>query len=151
MGKRSAGWVFAVFAALSAAAAGAGGMADATDREALQGGVAGVEWTLVKLVAGGTKQALEGEAVPTLTVEKNGRAGGRATVNRFSGQMEFGAPGQFRWQGPLATTRMAGPEPLMEQEGRFLGALGRATEWHRDGNRLVLSSPGGEDRLEFQR
>jgi heat shock protein HslJ len=46
--------------------------------------------------------------------------------------------------GPLATTRMACDEPLMEQEGLYLSALESATSYRIEGFTLTIVYPGGE-------
>ena len=40
--------------------------------------------------------------------------------------------------GPLATTRMAGPEDAMQRERAFLAALERVTSYELDGRTLAL-------------
>ena len=63
------------------------------------------------------------ESIPgsIMTLEfSEGRVGGNASINRFMGQL-----GEDRLFGPLATTMMAGPSELMEQERRYLELLGR--------------------------
>ena len=45
--------------------------------------------------------------------------------------------------GPLATTRKACEEPVMEQEDRFLAALQAATGYRLEPHILVLVLPDG--------
>ena len=42
--------------------------------------------------------------------------------------------------GPLATTRMAGPESAMQREAAFLAALERVTSYALDGRTLTFSA-----------
>ncbi|MEA1901910.1 MAG: META domain-containing protein [Actinomycetota bacterium] len=82
---------------------------------------------------------VDGEMVPplpgsTMSLEfVEGRVGGVASINRFMGQ--FGDELLF---GPLATTMMAGPPQLMEQEGRYLGLLSQADSLLFGPNELSL-------------
>lgn len=89
------------------------------------------------------------EAVPdgieiTLTVA--GEAiGGRSACNRYSGGLVEGeSPGDVRSAGPMASTRMLCPEPVMEWEGRYLRALEGLTKYSYLGGRLVLSYRDGD-------
>jgi heat shock protein HslJ len=56
-----------------------------------------------------------------------GTASGHAGCNRFSGGAALG-PGTIE-VGPLATTRRACAEAVMDQEQRFLAALSKAETW----------------------
>jgi heat shock protein HslJ len=89
-----------------------------------------VEWFVVDEVAMTPMES------STLTLEfAEGRIGGSAGVNRFMGT--FGTESLF---GPLATTLMSGPQPLMEQESAFLAALARATSMlYRPGELVLLA------------
>ena len=49
-----------------------------------------------------------------------------------------------------ATTKMACPAPVMEQEQRFLAALGAVTTYRREGDRLLLLDGGGRVRLRLR-
>lgn len=64
---------------------------------------------------------------------------GTMGVNRFSGQFDRGLP-----IGPLATTRMAGPEELMVQEDTLLELLQSAddVEVTDDGTGMFLNGEG---------
>ena len=68
-------------------------------------------------------------AAATLTIDfgSDGTVAGNAGVNTHSGP--FKATDNTVGIGPLATTRMAGPEDLMNQEAAFLEALQNSTTW----------------------
>ena len=105
--------------------------------------VAGGEWRLVGLTLEDRQVDIDPEATPTLSVEETGRIQGLATLNRYFGQLELEAEGRIRWAGPLGSTMMAGPEPLMDQETAFLKALEGARRIALSDGRLILRD---EDR-----
>jgi len=73
-----------------------------------------------------------------MTLEFDGdRVAGLATINRFMGQL-----GDDRVFGPLATTMMAGPPAMMEQEQRFLRLLGDADSAEIGSDKLSLFADG---------
>ena len=113
--------------------------------------IAGAEWRLVRLVVDGKDLALATDAVPTLAADATGKIHGLSTLNRYFGQAEFDTGGRLRWAGPFGSTRMAGPEPLMDQEQAFLGVLGKARRAELQGGRLVFQDEAGRNVLEFER
>ncbi len=64
------------------------------------------------------------------------RVTGSGGVNRLTGH--FALSGDELRFGPLATTRMAGPENAMQRETAFLAALERVTSYALDGRTLTL-------------
>jgi len=69
------------------------------------------------------------------------RVSGFSGVNRYHGPYEV--DGESIKIGPLASTRMAGPAELMEQERQYLEALEKATRYGIVDGALTLY--GGED------
>jgi heat shock protein HslJ len=69
------------------------------------------------------------------------RVVGSAGCNRFTGT--FALDGESVSFGPLATTRMACPEPIMDQERAFLAALEATTQFTQTGDRLTLRNADG--------
>lgn len=108
----------------------------------------GSRWALVSL--GGTTP----EAEKPLTVElgADGRAAGFAGVNNFTGSYELqagsGPRGRIRF-GELASTKMAGPEPLMKQERDYLELLARTDSYLAEGGLLELMA-AGQPTLRFR-
>ena len=85
-----------------------------------------------------------GREPPHLTVDGN-RIAGTMGVNRLIGEIgEDGLP------GPLATTMMAGPPELMEQEAIVLELL-RAADTVDVGETGMTWSRSGLNLVEFQR
>ena len=90
-------------------------------------------WRLTRLTVDGEDVDLLGAEI---TFEPQGeRVGGSAGVNRYTGSWDDGF-------GPLATTMMAGPPPLMDLERAVLGALDRVGEMESVGNRLTMAGDG---------
>lgn len=72
----------------------------------------------------------------TLTIDGDS-VFGTMGINRFSGRIDGGLI-----PGPLATTRMAGPPPLMEQEDLLLSHLSEADAIEADGFGMTVSRAG---------
>jgi len=101
--------------------------------------LAGTEWVLRKL------DGQEGEALPaqaTLTFG-SGKVSGSTGCNRYQGIISEGESATSLVIGPLITTRMACPEPLMAQEHAFLEELGQAEVFQFLLGDLVLSGANG--------
>lgn len=96
---------------------------------------------------GGVASLVAGTEI-TATFGEDGRVAGRAGCNRYHGP--FQADGERIRIGPLASTRMACPPDVMEQEAAYLAALGRATVSRIDGDRLELRDDGGALQVAFQ-
>jgi heat shock protein HslJ len=100
----------------------------------------GTSWNLVEL--GGSVPA--GDAKETLVFGADGTVHGNAGCNTFNGTPTIdGSTIRF---GPLATTRMACPEPAMSVESAYLAGLAGATTWRIDRYQLLLE---GATELRF--
>jgi heat shock protein HslJ len=118
----------ALLPALAACTSSGGSSSAAAGAEDLSG----TSWTLADL--GGTAPA-EGTNA-TLSFDASDAVTGHAGCNTFNGEATIdGGSIDF---GPLATTRMACPEPQMSLETTYLGALDAATSWKIDGDKLIL-------------
>ena len=94
------------------------------------------EWTLVEL-DGRPIEIGADELAPSLVLDlEEARVTGSGGVNRLTGHFALSAD-ELRF-GPLATTRMAGPEDAMQREAAFLTALARVTAYALDGRTLTL-------------
>lgn len=80
----------------------------------------GAEWKLVTMQ--GT--AVGGEPGATLEFGDEQQISGRSFINRYFGSYTPG-PGGAIAIGPAGMTRMAGPEPLMQQENTYIQLLGQ--------------------------
>jgi putative lipoprotein len=80
-----------------------------------------------------------------LEIGRDGRVSGSGGCNRISGKAEIsGSRISF---GPVASTRMACVPAAMDQEAKFLEALGDARKWRIDDRRgklYLLDAQGGE-------
>jgi putative lipoprotein len=83
----------------------------------------------------------------TLSFENAQRIAGHTACNRYFGGLELG-DGTIRLK-PAGTTRMACPPAVMDQESRFLAALGAATGFRAEGGKLLLLDEGGRVRVRL--
>lgn len=130
---------FLLLAVLTAALATSCHM-PAPERPTLTWSLTGTVWKLVEL----NGEPVGENKLPSLTLDAaTGRVSGMAGVNRISGT--FKQQEAALTFGPLAVTKMAGPESAMKVESEFLAALSRVTSWKADG--LMLSLFAGETEV----
>ena len=120
---------------LSLAVASCGGE---TEPAADPGALEGTPW----LLAGGLP-GVEIPAETSLSVTfEGGQVSGFSGCNTFQGT--YALKGESLSIGPLATTRMACAEPVMQVESAYLEALGSTSAWAVEGGQLVLLGADGE-------
>ena len=96
----------------------------------------GTRWTLVEL-EGVAVELGDKESAPHLVLDEvSSRLSGSGGCNRLAGSYEVGDEG-LRF-GPIASTRMACSEAVMERESAFLAALAGVTGHRLDGSALEL-------------
>ncbi len=103
----------------------------------------GIWWVAEDIDGGGVLDRVQS----TLTFESPQRISGRAACNSYFGTVEPGR-GTHRLK-PVGTTRMACPPPVMDQEQRFLTALGAVTGLRFDAGKLLLVDDGGRVRVRL--
>lgn len=103
----------------------------------------GTEWQLIQL-GGETIRPVEGSFHMTLSAE--GQLSGVGSANRITGPYQSDERRSLKI-GPLASTRMASPDP--KHEAAFIEALESATHYDMDGPMLLILS-NGELRAVFQ-
>jgi|GEM_PF-5059070 len=104
------------------------------------GGLQGTSWTLREQIdAGGTKRVPQGSISAGF---EDGRINGSAGCNRYFAKIEDRGQGAITI-GPVGATRMACPQPLMDQEQSFLDTLARVDRFGFRLGDLVLSGPSG--------
>ena len=79
----------------------------------------GPEWRVTR-VEGAEVLA---DAVPTIEFDAGGSVYGKGSCNRYRGGYQL--TGEAFTMGPFASTMMACPEPMMDQEQRFLAAMAK--------------------------
>lgn len=78
------------------------------------------------------------------------RVSGIATINGYFAQLAIDESGQVSWPGPgFGSTMKAGPTELMDQEQRYLKALGSIKHMAMQHGQLILTGNERETRLEF--
>jgi len=105
----------------------------------------GSEWLLEDLGSG----AVLAESHPTLTFPEAGKVAGNGSCNRFFGTAEIN--GDAIKLGPLASSRMACPEGVMNQETKYLEALQAAERFEWKDPYLLIYCKGFEKPLRFTR
>lgn len=115
------------------------------------------DWLLDAMIIDGEPQSLaEGVDISlSCEVEANStKVNGMASINRYFGHMSIDGDDKLDWHGPgFATTMMAGPEPLMAQEHRYLELLQQSCGIAIEGEMIVFSCAGkneGKNRLIFR-
>ena len=83
----------------------------------------------------------------TLAFPEEGRVAGNASCNRFTGTVTL--RGDSIAFGPLATTKMACPPAVDEQERRHLAALQDASRVAMEGPYLLLYTKSGGAPLKY--
>jgi heat shock protein HslJ len=105
----------------------------------------GSSWRLEDLAGEGVLEGVDA----TLEFPETGKAGGRASCNRFFGTVEIS--GQSIKFGPLAATKMFCGDARDAQEVKYLEALQNAERFAFDGPALLVYSKGMEKPLRFAR
>ena len=105
--------------------------------------LAGSEWLVTRYNTGlQSVTSIVGDVELTLVFSADGTVAGSSGCNDFSGQ--YTVDGASLAVGTLAVTgRMCVDEAVMEQESRFVAALGNATTWQVVGNELELRNDDG--------
>ena len=81
--------------------------------------------------------------VITAEFTKDGKVGGTAGCNAYSGQYKISGS-NIQFTSPMASTLMACPQPVMDQENAYFQALSAAKTYAVKGDQLTLSDSGGK-------
>ncbi|MCK7596659.1 META domain-containing protein [Microbulbifer sp. CAU 1566] len=102
---------------------------------------------------------LNGQAIPidqpqefTFLCNADGEAMGKSGINTYRGTLQVTANGQLLWNtASFASTKMAGPPQLMDQENQYLRALSgsRQAFVKSGGGRLILRDAPGDIYIEY--
>jgi heat shock protein HslJ len=105
----------------------------------------GSEWLLEDLADSGVMDGIQA----TLTFPEAGKIAGNGSCNRFFGSAEIS--GDTIKLGPLASTRMACPDPVMNQEMKYLAALQAAERFEWKDPYLLIYCQGFGKPLRYKR
>ena len=115
----------------------------------------GTAWRLIAYQSGDQLVDTPPDATVTLRFDVP-EVGGRSAINLYHGMVEFTpdaaeatAERKLAFTG-FASTMMAGPEPLMALEFRYLELLQAAQSWSIEDERLTLQDAGGVTSLRFE-
>lgn len=101
--------------------------------------LAGAEWSVFEI----NGAAIVPNSTPTINFEE-GRVFGAGSCNRFMGGYSISPDGLKLEMSQMASTMMACPEPLMQQEGAYLKTLGAVTGYSVADGVLTLTTPDGQ-------
>jgi heat shock protein HslJ len=129
--------------ALGACATTSGDTQHSVTNDSLQ---QGGEWIVDDL---GGKGIIDSSHISIVFMDEN-RVGGSSSCNRYSGEYQL-SESRFTVGDNMASTRMACPPALMNQEDYFLKLLMSANQARfGDHGELLLSTPSGETIRAFQ-
>ncbi|WP_237057381.1 META domain-containing protein [Microbulbifer sediminum] len=114
--------------------------------------VCGDRWELKRLRLNGDMVAIDDTARFTFLCNREGNVMGKSGINTYRGSLQITDNGLMLWDtSSFASTKMAGPEPMMQQENQFLRALAgtRQAFTKAGGDRLILRDPPGDIYIEF--
>ncbi|MBI4333017.1 MAG: META domain-containing protein [Chloroflexi bacterium] len=108
----------------------------------------GVTWILESFSEGESLKLVLQDTDITLVFDKsNGRLHGSGGVNTYTGGYQV-AGANLVIRGPIASTMMAGPQNVMDQESRYLTVVQTAESFKIEGKKLQLM--GGRNTLNFR-
>jgi len=113
------------------------------------GDIAGIEWNLAQMTKDSETIALVKDSQTTFECDDTGRVTGKATLNRYSGNLKLQDDGEIIWSKAFIMTRMAGPPELMQQETDFIQSLMQTSRIILNDAKLVLKSHDESTVLEF--
>ena len=110
--------------------------------------LAGTNWTLTSIEALGAESGTLPGADITLDFSADGQANGAAGCNTYNGT--YTLTGETLTFGPLATTMMMCPEPIMKQEQAYLAMLANPSTVKQETDRLTLTFDGGKTIFKYK-
>lgn len=114
------------------------------------GQISGVQWHLTKMTLDNKSITLVQNSETTFACDEKGNVTGKATINRYSGNLKLQDDGEIIWNKAFIMTRMAGPPELMQQEALFTQALMKTSRMLLNDSKLALRSQDNSTVLEFE-
>ncbi|MGL6159463.1 META domain-containing protein [Microbulbifer sp.] len=114
--------------------------------------VCGNKWELKRLRINGEAIAIEDNERFTFLCNRDGNVVGKSGINTYRGVLQVTDTGLLLWDpASFASTKKAGPEPLMRRENAYLRALAgtRRALTKSGGERLILRDPPGDIYIEY--
>ncbi len=109
------------------------------------------QWQLTHIEKSGVDEAIEPKSNTTLHCTPDGGITGKAAINRYFGNFVMASNGNIEWpNSSLASTRMAGPLTLMQQEKRYLSALTKTNKMFLIDQHLVFTNDQRSVSLSFK-
>lgn len=105
-------------------------------------------WKLTEIVSTGSLQPVPSDASVTLQFEEE-RVRGKSACNRYFAPLSL--DGSHLRFGPVGSTRMMCPEPLMTLESNYFAALEHVESYQLEDEQLTLYGGQGKRLLLFQR
>lgn len=119
--------------------------------------LAGTQWKLISYGSIHNPTPAVPEANTSLTFSKNGKLNGTVGCNSFSGDYVVGpATGQNQGSrnritfGPVASTLMACPDPIMDQESVVFQIFSGTTKFTIESDKLTITSSNEETEVTFE-
>jgi heat shock protein HslJ len=110
----------------------------------------GTNWMVLAYNNGrGAVTTVQSGTAMTVDFGADGIVSGNAGCNTYSGSYSYSDDEKSVSIGPLATTRMACPEPVMAEEQAFLTALQASTQYEITSERLTLRNADGAIQVDL--
>jgi heat shock protein HslJ len=110
----------------------------------------GTEWQALAYNNGkGGLQSVAAGSTITATFGKDGTLGGNASINTYSTTYKTSGTDGMTIDGAITSTKMAGPDDLMQQEAAYLAALPQTATYEIDGETLWLRAADGAALAEY--
>jgi len=114
--------------------------------------IANVQWQLDNVRDAANQTDFPKQPPVTITLQEDGKVGGRAPVNRYFGHFTLKDNGAIQWEGPgFGATMMAGPPELMDLEQYYFKILNQCDRLTVNNERLIFHTHDGKLRLEYKK
>jgi len=108
------------------------------------------QWVLARIAEGEEVVLAPEKPNITITFFPDGKVAGGAPVNRYFGKYQLDDAGRLQWPGPgFASTRMAGPPELMDQEQVYFQSLRKTSRILKTAKGIHLANDDGSLVLVF--